>query len=378
MGKSVKKRVEWYNDASTITTGLIGLIIVTVLLSQSFAIKNGLSALDILSSILTHNSVYIFVCLYFIALKTKFGKRYFDYLNVILILFYTFTTFTSFLTVFQSFNLNTLMSLFIHVFIALYLFHTFLRGTRFWKEFKLSKSPFNEFSNDGYFYTVVILGVILLAINLIMTTSFHGTVLSLFDFGYTYLFARYICLYYQYLDLKKIDSKNNGNFDKITDTIIDEVKEKVEEVKEKVDDVKESFDKVTDKLEEPVEKLSEVVNKVEDKIENFTEEVKDKLDIDEKMEKVKDSVEEFIEDMGINDKIVEVKEEVVEKVEEVKEDVEDKIEKVKDKVKEKVNTKKTTTKKNVPNKKVEKKPTKNYKGVNKTTNTNKNKKKVNK
>ena len=165
MDKSVKKRVEWYNDASTITTGLIGLIIITILLSQSFAIKNGLSAVDILSSILTHNSIYLCVCLYFIALKTKFGKKYFDHLNVVLILFYLFTTFTSFLTVFQSFNLDSLMSLFIHEFIVLYLVHTFFRGTRIWKEFKLSKSPFNEFSNEGYFYTVIILGVILLAIN---------------------------------------------------------------------------------------------------------------------------------------------------------------------------------------------------------------------
>ena len=81
MEKSVKKRVEWYNDASIITTGLIGLIIVTILLSQSFAIKNGLGAVEILSSILTHNSIYLCVCLYFIALKTKFGKRYFVYLE---------------------------------------------------------------------------------------------------------------------------------------------------------------------------------------------------------------------------------------------------------------------------------------------------------
>ena len=82
-----------------------------------------------------------------------------------------------------------------------------------------------------------ILGVILLAINLIMTTSFHGTVLSLLDCSFTYLFARYIYLYWQFLDMKKIDCKNTGNFDKITDTIVEEVKEKVEDVKEAVEDV---------------------------------------------------------------------------------------------------------------------------------------------
>ena len=362
MDKSVKKRVEWYNDASTITTGLIGLIIITILLSQSFAIKNGLSAVEILSSILTHNSIYLCVCLYFIALKTKFGKKYFDHLNVVLILFYLFTTFTSFLTVFQSFNLDSLMSLFIHVFIVLYLVHTFFRGTRIWKEFKLSKSPFNEFSNEGYFYTVIILGVILLAINLIMTTSFHGTVLSLLDCSFTYLFARYIYLYWQFLDMKKIDCKNTGNFDKITDTI-------VEEVKEKVEDVKEVVDKVSDKFEEPVEKLSAAVNKVEDKVEEFTEEVRDKVEelkIDEKIDKVKDSVEGFMIDMGFDDNIEKAKE----KVEDVKETALDKVEEEKENIK-----KKTTTKK--PVKKVEKKPTKNYKGV-KKNNVSKIKKKVTK
>ena len=232
------------------------------------------------------------------------------------------------------------MSLFIHVFIVLYLVHTFFRGTRIWKEFKLSKSPFNEFSNEGYFYTVVILGVILLAINLIMTTSFHGTVLSLLDCSFTYLFARYIYLYWQYLDLKKIDSKNTGNFDTITDTV-------VEEVKETLDEVKEVMDKVSDKFEEPVEKLSEAVNKVEDKVEDFTE-------------NVKESVEEFMSDMRF--------EENKEKIEDLKQVVEEKKEEVKEVIK-----KKTATKK--PVKKVEKKPTKNYKGV---KNTNKSKKKVTK
>ena len=48
-----------------------------------------------------------------------------------------------------------------------------------------------------------ILGVILLAINLIMTTSFHGTVLSLLDCSFTYLFARYIYLYKKYEDSKR-------------------------------------------------------------------------------------------------------------------------------------------------------------------------------
>ena len=79
-----EKKVEWYNEPSMVTSILIGLIVVIILLSQSFAIKNELSAMSILSSILSHNSVYLLVCVYFIFLKTKLGKKYFNYLNIFL------------------------------------------------------------------------------------------------------------------------------------------------------------------------------------------------------------------------------------------------------------------------------------------------------
>ena len=40
MVKNEKKQVEWYNEPSAITNVILGLIIVIILLSQSFAIKN--------------------------------------------------------------------------------------------------------------------------------------------------------------------------------------------------------------------------------------------------------------------------------------------------------------------------------------------------
>lgn len=297
-----EKKIEWYNEPSKLTSFLIGLIVIIILLSQSFAIKNELSATSILSSILSHNSVYLLVCIYFILLKTKFGKKYFNYLSIFLMLIYLLTSFTSLLTVLQSFNLASIMSLCIHLFIVLYLVHTFFRGTRIWKDFKLSKSPFNEFSNDGYFYTVVILSVILLAVNLIMTTSFDGTVLALLDCLFTILFVRYIYLYWRYLDEKKIDCKNTGNFDKVVDKVEDEVKEAVEEVKDIVENtsevISEKFDDVVD-----VEKISEVFNEATDKIAEFGNGIKEKVeDIvdDNKIDDVKDAVEEKVDDIKEN------------------------------------------------------------------------------
>lgn len=307
MEKSEKKRIDWYNDPSIITNSLIGLIIINILLSQSFAIKNELSALNILSSILSHNSVYLILVIYFILLKTKIGKKYFDFLNICLIFIYLFTSFTSLLSVLQTFNLGSIMSLCINLFFVLYLVHTFLRGTRLWKEFKLSKSPFNEFTNDGFYYIIVILSVILLAVNLIMTTSFDGTILALLDCSVIVLFGRYIYSYRKYLDDKKIDSKNDGNFDKVVDAASDEIKEVASEVKEFV---KETSDNISDKFNEvvDVEKISKAVNKTNEKIVDLghdvkekVEELKDKTEIDEAIESVKDKVVEFGKD--ISDKV---------------------------------------------------------------------------
>ena len=49
------------------------------ILSQSFAINNNLGAVEIFRNILNHNSIYLFMLLYFVSLKTYFGKKYFNY-----------------------------------------------------------------------------------------------------------------------------------------------------------------------------------------------------------------------------------------------------------------------------------------------------------
>ena len=222
-------QVEWYDNPTIVTNMIIALIAVVIILSQSFAINNNLSTQAILRSIINHNSVYLIVLVYFVALKTRVGKRYFDFLNVFLILLYFITSITSILTVFQSFSLETLVDCSLHLVLFVYLFHTFFRRTSVWREFHLNKSPFNEVHNDSYFYAIVILTVVLLAIDLIATTTFDGTVLSCLDAIFTILFGRYIFLYGCFLDRKekKIESHSS----------IEEIKEKVEEVKDKLDEV---------------------------------------------------------------------------------------------------------------------------------------------
>lgn len=195
-----KQEVEWYDNPNIILNVLTMLIIVIIVLSQAFAITNKLATVDILRSLLNHNSVYILTLVYFVFLRTSVGKKYFNFLNVILILLYTFIVIGSLLTIFQSFGLGSLTLLCLNLILLLYLINTFLRDTRFWSELKLSKVPFDEVNNDWYFYTILILASLNLSVNLIEATTFDGIVISMFECIYMILFSRYIYLYKAYME----------------------------------------------------------------------------------------------------------------------------------------------------------------------------------
>lgn len=243
--------IEWYDNPLIVTNIIIGLIAIIIILSQSFAINNNLSTQAILRSIINHNSIYLIVLVYFVALKTNIGKKYFDFLNIFLIILYFLTAITSVLTLFQSFSLESLIGCLLQIVLFVYLFHTLLRRTRVWKDFHLKKSPFNEIKNDSYFYIVMILAIILLAIDLIATTTFDGTVLALLDAIYIILFARYVYLYGCFLDNK--EKKIN------TTTSVEEIKEKVELVKDKLDEV---VDDIQDTVEERIDAIAAKVDDI--------------------------------------------------------------------------------------------------------------------
>ena len=361
--KNKKIEVEWYDNPNVITNLLILMIALIVILSQSFAVNNGLSVNEILSSILNHNIGYLLVCVYFVALKTKIGKQYFDFLNIFMIILYGLTSVTSLLTVLQSFGLGSLLGFAIDLMILIFIIHTFLRSTRIWKSMGLSKSPFNEISNGGYFYSILVLSVTLLAVNLISTTSFDGTILTLMDAGYTILFIRYVFLYGEFLNSKKISINNEGNFEQIADKVKEEVNDFIEEnrldekyeavkdkvteiaqdVKEKAIDIKENIEekiedaKIDEKIEVAKGKVSGFINEVTDDVKGFVKDAK----VEEKIENAKKSVNKFVEENKIDEKIELAKEKVGEFVEEVRDDVktfvkdakvEEKVEKAKSEV----------------------------------------------
>lgn len=288
MKENKKENLVWYNNGNTLIDMILVTILLIIIFSQSFATSGGFS-ITLFGSIINHNSVYLFVLIYFILLKFEFGKKYFNYLNLILIFLYGLTTITSLITVVQAFSLNTVLEFTINFVLLVYLFHTMLRGTIVWKDFKLSNSPFNEFSNDTLYYIVVVISVVTLIVDLISTAVLRGIIISLLDAVFLILFGRYIFLYRKYLDEKKIDSNNKGNFDEVRKTIdetMDSAHGKVQEVLDKTD-IDEKIKGVLDKTdidEKIVEVKDMVVEEVKDTTEAAVKFVKEKTDTKEESE----------------------------------------------------------------------------------------------
>ena len=279
-----EKKLKWYDSGEFVTNAIIGIILFMIVCSQSFA--NGELSFALFSSVINHNSIFLLVLIYFILLKFSPGKKYFNYLNVFLVFIYFIATITSMLTVIQSFSLTPALSFILNVVLLLYLIHTLFRDSVIWKDFHLANSPFNELTNEWFFYAMVVISIFLLAVNLISTVVIRGVIISILDTIYYILFGRYIYLYREYLDQKKLDSNNAGNFD--------EVREKVQEVLDKTDidekivngvrDVKEKVNSFV--VENHIdEKAKEVKNKITDVSTNLSEKVKDKKDEKKKSNK---------------------------------------------------------------------------------------------
>lgn len=283
MSKNNKiKKVKWYDNGEILTSIILGIITLIVICSQGLA--NGQLSFAFFSSVINHNSIFILVFVYFAFLKFDFGKKYFNYLNIVLVFLYFLTTITSLLTVIQSFSLTTVLSFVLNLFFLIYLSHTLFRDTIIWKDYHLSASPFNELTNEWFFYTILVVAVLSLAVDLISTVEIDGVIISFLDAVYYGLFARYIYLYREYLDAKKLDSNNSGNFD--------EVREKVQEVLDKT----EIDDKIVDSIKNVHEKVDNFIKdkEIDEKVENIKEEITKTSNevmstIDEKVKKNKKS-----------------------------------------------------------------------------------------
>ena len=197
------KEKDFFDSTSMITFIIIGLLIILIILSQSFAIQSHLGATDIFRSIINHNSIYLLSLIYFILIRVKFGKKYFDYLNVIMFVFYFLTTFASLFTIFQSFGFSSILSLSFNVILTLYFGYSFFSDTAIGKDLKLTDSPLAEIKNIQYFYLLIAIIVIDLIVSLISVGNFEDVVVYLLEAMYEFLLVRYIYLYKEYIEHKK-------------------------------------------------------------------------------------------------------------------------------------------------------------------------------
>ena len=199
MGKQEK---DFFDSPNMITFIITGLLVILIILSQSFAIQSHLGASDIFRSIVNHNSIYLVSLCYFILIKVRFGKKYFDYLNVILFIFYLLTTFASLFTIFQSFGFDSVLNLSFNVLVTLFFGYSFFTNTIIGRDLKLSNSPLAEIKNNQYYYLLVGIIFISLIVSLISASSFENVVVYLLEALYKFLFIRYIYLYKEYIDNK--------------------------------------------------------------------------------------------------------------------------------------------------------------------------------
>lgn len=196
------KLKEWYDNADLITSIIISIIIVLIILSQSFAVQNQIGAVNMLRSLLNHNATYLLALVYFILIKCDVGKRNFNILNIIFIAFNLLNTIASLFTIFQSFTVGSILGFCLNFIIFIYMVYTFLRDTRLWKDFRLNLIPFDEVENEWYFYGISGLSIFILFINLINSWDLYSVIISILGTLYTLLFARYIYLYKDYEDKK--------------------------------------------------------------------------------------------------------------------------------------------------------------------------------
>lgn len=198
---------EWYDNADLVTSLIIGVITILIILSQSFAVQNQIGAVNMLRSLLNHNSFYLFSLVYFILIKTDVGKRNFNILNIIFIALHILCAVASLFTIFQSFTVGSIFGFCLNCCILIYMIYVFLKDTRIWNDFKFDTIPFDEIDNDWYFYGISGLSIFILFINLINSLDLYGVIISLLGTIYTILFVRYIYLYKNHED-KKVEKKN--------------------------------------------------------------------------------------------------------------------------------------------------------------------------
>ena len=194
--------IDFFDSPSMITFILIGLLVVLIILSQSFAIQSHMEAGEIFRSIINHNSIYLVSLIYFILIRFKVGKKYFDYLNVLFFVFFLLSTFAGLFTIFQSFGFASILNLSFNILVTLYFGYSFFTDTVVGRDLKLADSPLSEIKNGQYYFLLLGIIAVSLVVSLIDVNNFEDVVVYLLEAMYQFFLIRYIYLYKEYIESK--------------------------------------------------------------------------------------------------------------------------------------------------------------------------------
>ena len=146
---------EWYDDPSLITTILIGLIIIILIMSQSYAIRNHYGFLYVIRALLNSSSVYLMYLIYLIFLKTKVGKKYFNMMNLLASFVFILLVLASVLTVIQFPSIGSMINAVQSMILTVYFTYVFLEDSKIYEQLGLKKLQFSTVKNEQYFYILL-------------------------------------------------------------------------------------------------------------------------------------------------------------------------------------------------------------------------------
>lgn len=206
-----KQEREWYYDANTITSLMIGIIVLLLISSQAFAIRNQMGIEYMLRSLFNYNSFYLIFLAYFVLLKTKIGKRYFNIMNLVLLSLEILVLFGSAIDVIQFFSLSTIFALILNLILFIYMAYVYLKDTRIWNMFHLDALQIQIVKNSQFFITITSVSLIILLIELITSIEFDHVVLKMLECLFIVGYTRFLYLYQDYKEKKQEITEKEEN-----------------------------------------------------------------------------------------------------------------------------------------------------------------------
>lgn len=189
------KEVAWLNDPNQVTNVLIVGLLIYMLISIIYSYVSDLGLLDLIGNYF----FYIALTVYFLLMKVQFGKKYFSYMNVGILLLLGINVLGSLFNILTTFNFTTTFSLLVDSLLLGYFANSFF--AKYLNKVDILK----KVNNIKMFY---ILSFILLLLHIALLIKYF-TVLPIIKIGKYIMqlfillfFTRYIYLYKKYKEMK--------------------------------------------------------------------------------------------------------------------------------------------------------------------------------